>query len=234
MLEQDTLLPLKSKLNVSNDPPWISQSLKKIIRDRQAALARGDDTLFKSLRNQVNRERKSCRGKFYSSKVEYLKTCSREEWWKEAKKLSSSQVRVDTISLLRNLDCGSENNPTELEDLSNMINKTFLEPTKDFDALHPETGDDIPIENIRPYHVSEMSVSKKLANLIKTKATCLVAEGEFRHFRCYNFGYSKQLLPRSESPSIVEMRRHRSNPQRATSSRSKQRLAPNFADTNIF
>ena len=28
---QDTLLPLKSKLNVSNDPPWISQSLKKLI-----------------------------------------------------------------------------------------------------------------------------------------------------------------------------------------------------------
>ena len=144
-----------------------------MIRHRQAALARGDETLFKSLRNQVNRERKSCRGKFYSSKVEYLKTCSRAEWWKEAKKLSgiSSQVRVDPISLLRNLDCGSENNPTELEDLANMINQTFLEPTKDFDALLPETGDDIPIENIRPYHVSEMSVSKKLANLIKTKAT---------------------------------------------------------------
>jgi hypothetical protein len=55
---QDTLLPLK--LNVSNDPPWISQSLKKLIRHRQAALARGDETLFKSLRNQVNRKRKSC------------------------------------------------------------------------------------------------------------------------------------------------------------------------------
>jgi hypothetical protein len=68
------------------------------------------------------------------------------------------------------LDCGSENNPTELEDLANMINKTFLEPTKHF-ALLPETGDDIPIENIRPYHVSEMSVSKKLVNLITTKAT---------------------------------------------------------------
>ena len=74
---QDTLLPLKSKLNVSNDPPWISQLLKKLIRHRQAALARADETLFESLRNQVNRERKSCRGKFYSSKVEYLKTCSR-------------------------------------------------------------------------------------------------------------------------------------------------------------
>jgi hypothetical protein len=143
-------------LNVSNDPPWISQSLKKLIRHRQAALARGDETLFKSLRNQVNQERKSCPGKFYSSKVEYLKTCSRAEWWKDAGKLSgiSSQVRVDLISLLRNLaDCGSENNPTELEDLANMINKTFLEPTKDFDALLPETGDDIPIENIGPYRI---------------------------------------------------------------------------------
>lgn len=66
----DTLLPLKSKLNVFNDPPWISHSLRKLIQRRQAALARGDESLFKSLRNQVNRERKSCRGKFYSSKIE--------------------------------------------------------------------------------------------------------------------------------------------------------------------
>ncbi len=70
----DKLLPLKSKLNVSNDHPWISQSLKKLIRRRQATLASGDEILFKSLRNQVNRERKSWREKFYSSKVEYLKT----------------------------------------------------------------------------------------------------------------------------------------------------------------
>jgi hypothetical protein len=121
-----------------------------LIRHRQAVLARGDETLFKSLRNEVNRERKSCREKFYSSKVEYLKTCSVAKWWKEAKKLSgiSSQVRVDPISLLRNLDCGSENNPTELENLANMINKPFLEPTKDFDALLPETSDDIPIRKM--------------------------------------------------------------------------------------
>jgi hypothetical protein len=108
-----------------------------IIRHRQAALARGDETLFKSLRNQVNRERKSCRGKFYSSKVEYLKNRSRAEWWKEAKKLSgiSSQVRVDPISLLRNLDCGSENNPTELEDLYTARNATDLLQVADFTGL---------------------------------------------------------------------------------------------------
>ena len=76
----DTLLPLKSKVNISNDPPWISQSLRKLIKRRQVALARGNQTLFKSLRNQVNRERKSCRQRFYSSKVEHLKTCSQAEW----------------------------------------------------------------------------------------------------------------------------------------------------------
>ena len=170
----DTLLPLKSKLNISNDPPWISQSLKKLIQHRQNALARGNETLFKSLRNQVNRERKLCRSKFYSSKVEYLKSCSSAEWWKETKKLSgiSPQVRVDPISLLRNLNCGSESKSIQLEDLANTINKTFLEPTKDFEALRPETGgDDVPIENTQPYHVSETSVSKKLAALIKTKVT---------------------------------------------------------------
>jgi hypothetical protein len=118
------------------------------------------------------------------------------------------------------LDCGSENNPTELEDLANMINKTFLEPTKDFDALLPETGDDIPIENIRPCHVSEMSVSKKLANLIKTKATG-------------PDGIPAWLLKENSDILGPPMCRYLSNPQTETSS-SKQRLAPNFADTHNF
>ena len=93
----DTLLPLQSKANISNDPHWISQSLRKLIKRRQVAIACGNQTLFKSLRNQVNRERKSCRHRFFSSKVEHLKTCSQAEWWKEVKKHSgiSSQVRVD-------------------------------------------------------------------------------------------------------------------------------------------
>jgi hypothetical protein len=103
-----SLLPLKSKLNVSNDPLWISPSLKKLIQRRQAALASGDEILFKSLRNQVDRKRKSCRGKFYSSKVEYLKTCLRAEWWKEAKKLSGISLQVPRTP---------NNNPTDMEDL---------------------------------------------------------------------------------------------------------------------
>ena len=52
-----------------------------------------------------------------------------------------------------------------------MINKTFLEPTKDFNALLIETDDDVPRENTQPFRVSEMSVNRKLTKLIKTIAT---------------------------------------------------------------
>ena len=43
----DTLLPLKWKTIVSNEPVWISQRLKRMIRDRKKALARGDITTFR-------------------------------------------------------------------------------------------------------------------------------------------------------------------------------------------
>ena len=69
------------------------------------------------------------------------------------------------------MDSTSGSNPNELEDLANMINKTFLEPTKDFNALLIETDDDVPRENTQPFQVSEMSVNRKLTKLIKTKAT---------------------------------------------------------------
>ena len=33
--------------------------------------------------SRVNRERISCRVKFYKSKVDYLKECSASTWWEE-------------------------------------------------------------------------------------------------------------------------------------------------------
>ena len=71
----DTLLPIKTKITFSNEPPWMSQSLKQLIRRRQRALNQSDQSIFRALRNQVNRERKTCRAKFYKSKVEHLKNC---------------------------------------------------------------------------------------------------------------------------------------------------------------
>ena len=65
---KDILLPLTPKTVLNDDPLWISKQLKSLIHQRQVAFARGDVVSFRSLRNQVNRLRKSCRAKYYAPK----------------------------------------------------------------------------------------------------------------------------------------------------------------------
>lgn len=81
----DFLLPLKSKTIHPNEPAWVTQKLKRLVSIRQKALARGDHAEYRVLRNRVNRERKSCRAKFYESKVEHLKESKPATWWSEVK-----------------------------------------------------------------------------------------------------------------------------------------------------
>ena len=86
-LDIKTIMPIKkSTLHVS-DPPWITPDLKKLIENRQAAFSSGNTSLFKHYRNRVNRERKICRAKFYSSKVKHLKRTKPKSWWNEVKQI---------------------------------------------------------------------------------------------------------------------------------------------------
>lgn len=78
----DILLPLTPKIVMSNDPPWFTKQMKSLIKQRQVAFTRGDLDSFRSLRNRVNRLRKSCRAKYYESKVEHLMNCKPRTWWK--------------------------------------------------------------------------------------------------------------------------------------------------------
>ena len=102
----DFLLPIKKTILINNEPPWMTKSLKQLIHRRGKAL--DDLDSFKKLRNQVNRERKSCRKRFYRNKVEHLKSCSPATWWKEIKKLSGVSSPVpsheDMMSILHNID----------------------------------------------------------------------------------------------------------------------------------
>ena len=50
----DILLPTKTIKKRLDDPPWMTQHLKSLIQQRQKALAKGHEQLFKSLRNRVN------------------------------------------------------------------------------------------------------------------------------------------------------------------------------------
>ena len=123
----DILMPLKSKMIVSNEPAWINDHLKSLIRDRQSAFAWGDSASFKRLCNQANRLRKSCRKKYCASKVEHLRNCEPRKWWTEVKSLSGikSAVGTDTRSMLKQINNGKDIDGTSL---ANTINEAFLAP----------------------------------------------------------------------------------------------------------
>jgi hypothetical protein len=80
----DILLPTKVVKIYNNEPAWVTPKLKSLIHQRQKALASGNQVHFKRLRNQVNRERKSCRGAFYTAKVKQLKESKPKQWWKSS------------------------------------------------------------------------------------------------------------------------------------------------------
>ena len=77
----DLIMPEFSVKIHSNDRSWINSSLKSLINRRQKALASGNVTLFKLLRNKVNREQKHCRKNYYQSKVNNLRSSKPQDWW---------------------------------------------------------------------------------------------------------------------------------------------------------
>ena len=64
-----------------DDCPWITKDLKRLILQRQKAFTAGKMSLFKFLRNKVNRERKPCRKSYYKAKVQQLSDSKPHDWW---------------------------------------------------------------------------------------------------------------------------------------------------------
>ena len=67
------LVPLKAVKIYQNDQTWMNSNLKRLIKKRQKAFAQNNHTLYKQLRNKVNRCRKNCRKLYYEAKVNKLK-----------------------------------------------------------------------------------------------------------------------------------------------------------------
>ena len=63
----DHVMPMRRRKVLSSEPPWITSSLKNLLQKRQSALSRGDDQMFRVMRNRVNRERKMCCANYYQA-----------------------------------------------------------------------------------------------------------------------------------------------------------------------
>ena len=164
----DILLPLKTKMVLVNEPLWINKQLKSLIYERQRAFAHGDADTFCSLHNCVNRLRKSCRSKYYTSKVKHLRNCELHTWWKEVKSRSGMQsaCHTDPTVLLKHIVSEPNCSPTVL---ANTINDAFLAPMISFTPLIPDASSDI--QSMDPPTVTESCVLKKLSSLNPAKAS---------------------------------------------------------------
>ena len=111
-------------------------------QDRQTRFARDEEASFRRLRNRVSRLRKSCRPKYYESKVEHLRDCAPRRWWNEVKRPGGMQsaTRTDPTSVLKLFDSGPD---SSLKALANTIKNVFLAPVNSFSPLHPEASGDV-------------------------------------------------------------------------------------------
>ena len=92
---------------MKKDKTFHKDTFKTLIQIRQRAYLSGDMVSYRKLRNQVNRESKSLRSRFYNNKVRNLKTSNNRKWWKDMKDLIGLQKGASDAQMqhLADSDC---------------------------------------------------------------------------------------------------------------------------------
>ena len=146
----DILLPIKTVKRYFNQPPWVTQHFKSLIRQRQKALVNDRNLIFNNLRYRVNRERKQCRCKYSTQRS-----------------VNSKYPIPNSGGSLLSL-CAAW-----IQSRANVINQTFLEPMHAFQPLTPnEVLNFSATLNYLPSTVAipEPLIFKKLFTIVPTKA----------------------------------------------------------------
>lgn len=198
----DAIMPFKSfRLHV-NDAPWVTAEFKNLIKQRQAAFAQGDQEQFRHLRNVVNRERKLCRSRYYSSKVADLKNVKPGKWWGEVKKIAgmTKSVGCDEIRSHIHIDGIEEKSAKNIADL---INDALLEPMQGYQPLETlpsyDSDSEVPTLPVSSVHKALSALNPRKASgpdgignwLIKEYADIL-AEPVTNILNC---SFAEQQLP---------------------------------------
>ena len=104
-------MPIKQIRIHPDDAPWMNQRLKSFIQKRQEAfnIYGVNSNQFKQYRNLVNRERKTCRAKYYESKIQQFKGVTPRKWWQEVQRLSG--MKSTNVNVINQID---------IEDFSNL------------------------------------------------------------------------------------------------------------------
>ena len=158
MLGLDTFLPKKKIKIHCRDKPWITPELKRLISDRQKALAAGDRDLFKRLKNIINRVIKDAKVSYFETQVNHIKTADPMKWWKAVKNLAGYTPDKNVYSVI----IGDR----ILEDieLANAINEAFV------DVKKLMSDDKVAGELPRELYIPVASVQRRLEEVKSFKA----------------------------------------------------------------
>ena len=162
MLGLDTFLPKKKIKIHCRDKPWINPELKRLISDRQKALAAGDRDLFKRLRNIINRAIKDAKVSYFESQVNHIKTADPTKWWKAVKNLAGYTPDKNVYSVIIG------DRILEGIELASAINEAFVDVNK----LMPPISDldKVAGELPRELYIPVASVQRRLEEVKSFKA----------------------------------------------------------------
>ena len=127
----DRSFPLKSVKCHYSDKPWMTPSIKQLIRDRQKAFHSGNVQQWRALRSKVQSEIHHRKRTFYNTKVKSLKKEDCRKWWKIVNHMSGgSEKSNSTFTLERN------GQPLSQIDLANTLNDFFVSVSADIPQLN--------------------------------------------------------------------------------------------------
>ena len=161
----DAHLPVVEVKRCSNDKPWITDSFRAKVSQRQTAFNSGNKVEYNRLRNHVNRSSKQLKKRFYKNNVEDLKDSNPSEWWRKTKVLAGVKSNGNLCFLTNNVYNG------DTKQLANDVNVFFQSVTKALQPLQPRTqpgnATDIPSD----YTIKVEDVENAMCKINVKKST---------------------------------------------------------------
>ena len=122
---------------------------------------------FRHLRNAVNRERKSCRSRYYSSKVADLKNAKHGKWWGEVKKIAGMTPSAGCEEIRSHIHIdGIEEKSTK--DIADLINDALLDPMQEYQPLENlpryDSDSEVPTLPVSSVHIALLKLNPRKAS----------------------------------------------------------------------
>ena len=133
-------LPERIVIRHTTNKPWVTDDFCRLVRQRQYAWTSGDMAKYRALRNRVNRLSITLRKRFCLKRIQNLRRCNANNWWRETKRLTGQSNKSDLAGLAASQCDG------DLQQLSEIINSSLRQVSADLRPL--KTNQILPCQNV--------------------------------------------------------------------------------------